>query len=91
MAPIETRVPVLDGTLTLALQIWYPAKVPFGSLQSLQHPKRALAYPGWLDNAGSFANIAPILCDKLDIIIAVIEYVTANPLDIGNTKKKLTC
>jgi len=91
MEVVDTRIPVLDSTLTLAIRIWYPPNrnrlainvkldgdghggTGGGSLSPQQQP-RCIAYPGWLDNVGSFENIAPLLCEQLDIVIAAVEYV----------------
>lgn len=47
-SPVERRVTL--PTLTLAAQVWGPADAP-----------PLLALHGWLDNAGSFARLAPLL------------------------------
>ena len=62
----DTRIPVLDGALTLAVKSWHPANTGNST-------RRIIAYPGWLDNVGSFYNIAPILCEELDVVIAAVE------------------
>ena len=72
---IDTRIPVLDDTLTLAVKIWYPPQFSFGTSKSKQPQCRIIAYPGWLDNVGSFYNLAPILCERLNVVIAAVEYV----------------
>ena len=76
---VDTRVSVLDGTLTLAIKIWYPVEnVQFetsnvNTNSISMYPRRCLVYPGWLDNVGSFQIIAPILCERLQMTLAVIE------------------
>jgi len=45
----DTLFPVLGGDFRLAAKIW---SVPSLQLVPLsQHPRRAIAYPGWLDSA----------------------------------------
>ena len=75
MYTVDTRVPVLDGTLTLAIKIWYPSSTSKDSASSAKR-RCCLAYPGWLDNVGSFENIAPLLCEGYDMVFAVIELVS---------------
>lgn len=74
MFTVDTKVPVLDGALTLAIKIWYPPSVTPATAAAAR-TRCSLSYPGWLDNVGSFENIAPLLCEQLDMVIGVIEYV----------------
>jgi pimeloyl-ACP methyl ester carboxylesterase len=56
-APIEERIP-LRSHLTLTAQIWGEPDAP-----------PLLALHGWLDNAGSFAFLAPILAMRWRVIL----------------------
>jgi pimeloyl-ACP methyl ester carboxylesterase len=67
-----TLIPVLGGAdFRLAVKLWTPASS--AHLNYCDHPRRALAYPGWLDNAGSFDTLAPILCEELELTICAID------------------
>jgi pimeloyl-ACP methyl ester carboxylesterase len=68
---IETRLPVLAGDLRLAVRLWAPDALRDAPVKD--HPRRALAYPGWLDNAGSFDSLAPLLCEQLNMTVACID------------------
>lgn len=66
-AATECTFSVCGGTLTIAAKVWSPAG--HGLLcgdttcdsVSPEPTKRVLAWPGWLDNAGSFDNLAPLM------------------------------
>ena len=49
----EIQIPVSGGTLRLAGKLWGEGG-----------DKRALAFPGWLDNAGSFDALAPLFVEQ---------------------------
>lgn len=57
IAPIEERIP-LRSHLTLTAQIWGQPDAP-----------PLLALHGWLDNAGSFAFLAPMLAKRWRVIL----------------------
>ncbi|KAH9253204.1 hypothetical protein BASA81_008886 [Batrachochytrium salamandrivorans] len=65
--PFDTFVQLYeDGKFRLAVRIWSPTT-------AIQSTRNCLAYPGWMDNAGSFDTLAPMLCNKLGITIAVVD------------------
>jgi pimeloyl-ACP methyl ester carboxylesterase len=66
--PFNTIIPVLDGTFRLAIKIWLNNSGEFK-----KNNRVAIAWPGWLDNAGSFDTLAPILAKKLDMDIVVVD------------------
>jgi pimeloyl-ACP methyl ester carboxylesterase len=47
------------GLARIAYQAWLPEGV--ASVGAIPAARRVLAYPGWLDNSGSFAPLAPLL------------------------------
>ena len=64
----DTRVPVMDGTMRLAVRVWSPSHLKFR-----QRDRGVIAWPGWLDNAGSFERLAPLLAVKLEADIVVVD------------------
>ena len=67
----DTLFPVLSRDVRLAAKIWTHADMRLVPLS--QHARRAVAYPGWLDNAGSFDTLAPLLCEQLKMTICCID------------------
>jgi pimeloyl-ACP methyl ester carboxylesterase len=64
--PTEQNFAVCGGTLNLAAKVWAPAD---GS--DPLPTKRVLAWPGWLDNAGSFDTLAPLMVQDGFTIVAM--------------------
>lgn len=65
-SPLETFIPLYDDKFRIAVRMWFP---PDGK-PSLGN---CIAYPGWMDNAGSFDTLAPLLCAQLGLTIAAID------------------
>eukprot|EP01061_Rhynchopus_euleeides_P033645 TRINITY_DN5652_c0_g1_i5.p1 TRINITY_DN5652_c0_g1~~TRINITY_DN5652_c0_g1_i5.p1 ORF type:complete len:352 (+),score=119.98 TRINITY_DN5652_c0_g1_i5:98-1057(+) len=57
MARVTEEMRLVSGGFRMAYKHWRPA----GGAAATQ---RMLCYPGWLDNAGSFDNIAPLLVQQ---------------------------
>eukprot|EP01043_Picozoa_sp_COSAG02_P015170 COSAG02_NODE_640_length_19049_cov_44.268738_5_plen_286_part_00 len=65
----ERRVGVAGGELSLAVRVWAPKVAP--------PVQRCIAWPGWLDNAGSFDSLAP------HFAAAGYEFVAVDPPGCG--------
>lgn len=59
----EIRVKVHRGSFTLACRCWGP--------EDAGEDKRIIAWPGWLDNAGSFDRLAPYFEEEGYLFVAV--------------------
>ena len=64
----DRRIAVAGGELSLAVRIWAPEAAPI---------QRCIAWPGWLDNAGSFDTLAP------HFVATGYEFVAVDPPGCG--------
>lgn len=65
--PAERSFAVCGGTLSLVAKVWAPE----GATNPPLPTKRVLAWPGWLDNAGSFDTLAPLMVQDGYTVVAI--------------------
>lgn len=73
-APEELSITSSRG-LSIALRSWGGPTSPHSSATTPPPapPVRVLAYPGWLDNVGSFDALAPVLCAQLGWHVVAVD------------------